>query len=364
VADGKPKGARGTAVSEKIVPPQASTVVLTGAGFSWDAGLPLTHQLISKGCERLRPGFKDEFLKLLNALSRNVLRGPVGKNIEAVLTRLRVLHLYSKKHDYMEEIFPLEMGTSFLIWAALRLSANPPPRDLYDAFLRRLGDDVAFASLNYDLVLETAFRRNQLTWHYPLQGEKKVRNDLNYREHFYDPSKQDLPSIPYLKLHGSFNWQYCWRCNYINIVREEWAGVSQFYLPRPQRGDYLWVGRRMLVCDECTGRSDPQARQAALKPLIIPPTRVKEYSRAPIRRLWAFFDLLLAQGMQIILVGTSIRDEDILLFNSLNLLRFKNPGLRKLIVINPDGRMKRKVHRLTEVETTWYPDLGTYIASE
>ena len=99
-----------------------------------------------------------------------------------------------------------------------------------------------------------------------------------------------------------------------------------------------------------------------VKPLIIPPTRVKEYSRAPIRRQWALFELLLTQAEQVILVGTSIRDEDVLLYNSLNLLQSKNRRLKRLIIINPSGTMKRKAHILTEVKPEWYRSLKEYVA--
>jgi hypothetical protein len=347
-----------------MVPPRASTVVLTGAGFSKPAGLPVTSELVRKGRERL----KAEFLEALDALASDVLGEPVGDNLEALLTRLRVLELYSQQHDYLREIFPLEMGIYFLIWGALLPSSNPPSLDLYDAFLKRLGDDVAFASLNYDLVLEAVFRRRQRAWHYALQGEAKFCNDLTSLtsgDRFYTTSDENPQSIPYLKLHGSFNWHYCWRCDYFRIVGDEWFGVSGFHLPRPGRDPLYVRSRGMLVCgeDECFRGSGSGTGQAALKPLIIPPARVKEYSRAPVYRQWAFFDVLLAKAKQLILVGTSIRDEDVLLFNSLSLLRLKNPTLKRVVVIDPENAIARKAQMLTQVETTWYQNLEAYLGS-
>jgi hypothetical protein len=308
--------------------------------------------------------FAAEFCQALDTLADKVLKEPVGEDVEVVLTRLRVLHLYSERyqeehHDmhYLEEIFPLEMGIYFLILAALPIPSNPSP--LYDAFLERLGNDVAFASLNYDLVLETIFQRNRRTWHYyALQGEKKIRNDLNAPEHLYVPPDQDPRSIPYLKLHGSFNWHYCWRCNYIHVVPNKWYGVAAFDLPRDGHGPLRVSTFGLLLCNECSSRKE----MPNVKPLIIPPTRVKEYSRAPIRRQWALFELLLTQAEQVILVGTSIRDEDVLLYNSLNLLQSKNRRLKRLIIINPSRTMKRKAHILTEVKPEWYRSLKEYVA--
>jgi hypothetical protein len=102
--------------------------------------------------------------------------------------------------------------------------------------------------------------------------------------------------------------------------------------------------------------------RAALKPLIIPPARVKEYSRAPVYRQWAFFDLLLAQAQELIVVGASIRDEDVLLFNSLSLLRYKNPKLKSIVVINPSEEIAQKVEGLIAVETMAYENLEEYLA--
>jgi NAD-dependent SIR2 family protein deacetylase len=354
-----------------IVPPKASTVVLTGAGFSKDAGLPLTRELVHRGRERLKTKLGLEFVDTLDAVATKVLQERIGEEIEAVLTRLRVLELYSEKyktdipgsieeHNYLTELLQLEMGIYILMWVALRLSSDLPL--LYDDFLRHVGNDVAFATLNYDLLLETIFRRNQRTWYYPLQGETKLfHNELGpYDGSFYTPSDQDRQSIPYLKLHGSFNWYYCWRCDSFNIVREADVGLN-CALPRRGRNP-LEVGHlRACNAEACLERAGPAGRQAVLKPLIIPPARMKEYSRAPILRQWAFFDLLLAHAHQIILVGTSIRDEDVLLINSLNLLGLKNQQLKRIVVIDPKEEVAAKVERLAEVETTRYPSLEVYI---
>jgi hypothetical protein len=149
--------------------------------------------------------------------------------------------------------------------------------------------------------------------------------------------EDDHQSIPYLKLHGSFNWHYCWRCNHFRVVDDKWFGVSEFYVPRQGR-DPLWVtSRGMLACgeDDCIVDSGPGAGQANLNPLIMPPTHIKEYSRTPIARQWAFFDLLLLAAKQLILVGTGLRDEDVPLLMALTCLRLKNPKI-EVIVINPD----------------------------
>lgn len=258
-------------------------------------------------------------------------------------------------------LLQLEIGIYIIMWAALRLSSEPPR--LYDDFIRLLGNDVAFATLNYDLLLETIFRRNQCAWYYPLEGESKIdRNELRpYDGSFYTTLDEPPQSTPYLKLHGSFNWYYCWRCEHFEIVSDPNIGLNCTLL-REGRAP-VWAGHlRACNSEPCSERRAPGEGQAVLKPLIIPPARMKEYRQAPVLRHRAFFDLLLAQARELILVGTSVRDEDVLLVNSLNLLRLKNPALERIVVIDPRPEVAAKVEELSEVGTIRYGSLEAYIS--
>jgi hypothetical protein len=264
--------------------------------------------------------------------------------------------------NYLTKLLQLEMGMYYLVWAALRLSSDPP--QLYDDFLKLLGNDVTYATLNYDMLLETIFRRNQCAWYYPMQGETRIdHNELeSFDGSFYTTPDENPQSIPYLKLHGSCNWYYCWRCGYFGIVRDPNHGVVCKLLregrPSVKVGHFRACGSD--ACEEMRGAADGGA---VYKPLIIPPARMKEYSQAPVLRHWAFLDLLLSQAQEIILVGTSVRDDDVLLVNSLNLLGRKNnnPLLKSITVINRDCAVAKKVERLTEVDTRCYENLETYL---
>jgi hypothetical protein len=347
--------------------------VLTGAGFSVDAGLPVTDGLIPRGRQWLKPERKAEFEDILDACTVGFQGKPLWKKdkaIAAVLTRLTVLKMDSsdfmsspgdpsKEYDYLKQIFPVEHGIYFLIWLALLPAPNPPSLGEYDALLAHLGNDVAFATLNYDLLLETIFRRNQRVWYYPLQDVKKCPNELGYGDPFYASLEDDPHSIPYLKLHGSFNWHYCWRCDYLRIVRDEWYGSSGFHLSAPGYTP-LWVtSRGTLACDEdnCAIDSGPGVGQGSLTRHIIPPTRIKDYSRTPISWQWLYFDALVRQAEQLIIVGTSLRNKDIPLFMTLQYLRRKSSQLTRQIVTNPDPEAASKAEMRTEVKPTG-PSVG------
>jgi hypothetical protein len=192
-----------------MVPRRVSTVVLTGAGFSNDAGLPLTRELVPRGRELSKIQFGMEFVSLLDELAEEILEEPMGDGIEAILTRLKVLEFYSDKYstkvpgspeeqNYIWRLLQLEMAIYILVWSTLRPPSDVPSQ--YDDFLKSFGDDVAFATLNYDLILETVFNKNQCAWHYPIQGEPQLfANQLGpYGGMFYVPPDQYPRSITYL----------------------------------------------------------------------------------------------------------------------------------------------------------------------
>jgi hypothetical protein len=119
-----------------MVPPRVSTVVLTGAGFSKDAGLPLTKELVPHGRELLKTQLGVEVVNTLDELALEVLQELVGEDIEALLTRLKVLEFYSNKYktdvpgspeerNDITKLLQLEMGIYILVWAALWLSSDP-----------------------------------------------------------------------------------------------------------------------------------------------------------------------------------------------------------------------------------------------
>ena len=119
---------------------------------------------------------------------------------------------------------------------------------------------------------------------------------------FYVSPDEDSRSITYLKLHGSFNWYYCWRCENFNVSVTRILDSSL----RTSEGIASFGGWPLLALQFGSVRREkdcPWRGASQLKPLIIPPARMKEYSQAPVLRHWALFDLLLMQAQVLILVG-------------------------------------------------------------
>jgi hypothetical protein len=53
---------------------------------------------VSRGRERLRSRLGRELVDTLDKVTRDVLQEPMGDEIEALLTRLKVLEFYSEKY--------------------------------------------------------------------------------------------------------------------------------------------------------------------------------------------------------------------------------------------------------------------------
>jgi hypothetical protein len=95
--------------------------VLTGAGFSKDAGLPLTWELVSRGRELSKIQFGNEFISLFDELAQEIMQEPLGDEIEAILTRLKVLEFYSDKYSTKVKGSPEEQN---YIWRLCNCSGG------------------------------------------------------------------------------------------------------------------------------------------------------------------------------------------------------------------------------------------------
>ena len=146
----------------------------------------------------------------------------------------------------------------------------------------------------------------------------------------------DLPDVfRYYKLHGSFNWHFCWRCQNIRISDLRDFGTSGETFSKTDRFTQL--------CDKCVHNSG----QAVLQPLVIPPSAIKYYNIPIFLELWFIFTRIIQQVEKIILIGCSVRDDDTMLIQALYNLSQKNPNLRKIVVINPDKKIENKVRSYT-----------------
>jgi len=125
----------------------------------------------------------------------------------------------------------------------------------------------------------------------------------------------------------------------------------------PGRTSVIKSGFFFLNCPFCSKKSV----SAELKPLIIPPTLIKYYELTFIKKLWLYFDILLRNVNRVVIIGSSLRSEDILFINYLSFLKEKNSKLKKVVLINPDEKIKNRLEKLTSLRVEWYKYLKDFV---
>lgn len=97
-----------------------------------------------------------------------------------------------------------------------------------------------------------------------------------------------------------------------------------------------------------------------MKLMVIPPSLVKNYSRTPFPRLWAYLEMLLRCARRLVVVGTSLRTEDILLHHVLGFLNAKCQYLEEVIVVDPEEDAARRVEAIARVPVHSYTSLAGF----
>lgn len=334
-----------------------NTLVITGAGFSKDAGLPLEKDVIPNALKLFRKN-NPEIIKTIEAKAKNIfkIKNIFKLSIEEILTRIKLEELFAKpKRDYVKEIQPFENSILDLFCQTLILQSSIP--QMYFDFVKLHRDKTAYATLNNDLLLELVFTKLQSYWSYVIENDATIylgKKDYYYKSFELHLHSKLLDIIPYLKLHGSFNWHYCWRCDTARIT-----SFDKFYASGTRVSPSLPVGE---LCDrvECLQKG---SGQAMFTPLIIPPTLIKYYDLKFIQFLWTIYQEIVRSVERIIVIGTSLRDEDILFLNSINHLSMKNRKIKEVIFINPEKDIIKKIESLIGFKVTYFRYMQDYLGS-
>jgi len=311
------------------MPHSASVNFLVGAGLCVDAGLPDSVALAKKLKDYLEAQSSDgaaEESKVQIALLYFLIGGiryqwarlghdpDEAINIEQIATAaLRLRHRGSDPlapyvASWSEKILEFEGGSegifgrfSELIFARLKEWLATPPREKIE-YINRLGDlhdnkvRVTIFSLNYDLVVETAFAN---------AGRKLVNGFSNGR---WDPkSFENLSPVALYKLHGSLDW-----------VDDEMYGICSLAFDRhPKAEDF----------------------EANTLPLLIFGTDAKLSGKDPFLTLVHAFSEHLRVANVLVAVGYSFTDVYV---NEIVEQRMRDNLSLKLIIVSPHAeRIKR-----------------------
>ena len=151
-------------------------------------------------------------------------------------------------------------------------------------------------STNYDIVVDNCFL---MTFQNTMNYGVKFRKSIDVKDRWLNsdaamPSQSIAYSIDtgasLLKLHGSFNWLYCPRCDELDI------SVTQ-------KGALECMSSKVYCYNHqvCTER---------YQPLIISPTFLKSYKNRIIREVWSLAEQAVANTQEIIFIGYSMPMDD------------------------------------------------------
>jgi hypothetical protein len=196
------------------------------------------------------------------------------------------------------------------------------------AFLTAQGrmQSTAFATLNYDLLLDRVLLAAGIPLQYAIEG-------------FADPAAVPAGGPELFKLHGSLNWRVCGECHVLRNL----ASRS------------IWPGSRCYDCG---------ARRAG--PMLIRPTLLKDFKHRVWQDLWRVAGQQFAAAAHWVIVGYSLPLADVWVLRMLAqsaLTRGVDPP--KVTVINPDqGALDRFSLLFPQAEchlmdfATWLTTIG------
>ena len=222
-------------------------------------------------------------------------------NLEDILSQIDYAIAQDRPISQYWSIDTLRQLRRSLIYAITRVIRDrvetPSINDLSEELEQRLlgsllGDTII--SLNYDLVMDNAISGQEGFTDYgmPVRGIfDKQKQGHPYQRY---PSSGET-NITLYKLHGSLNWLYCPRCRQIDITQSE-KGAVRYIFER--------LESRLSHCPVCN---------VSYQPLIITPTFLKSYDNDLIRQLWNNAEAALEVANEIIFVGYSLPDADVIL---------------------------------------------------
>lgn len=275
-----------------------SRVFVLGAGASMafsDAAL-LNDQLLPKALEHRDDDKVSRIARFIEhtypvAQSLVLNRDERLPQIEDVLSLLDLAIMEDRplSQSYrITELRELRRNLVYAICLALK-EIHDNNRDLSRKFTSKLTANDSVICLNYDLIIDNAVLRGEfdLDYHIPL------RNSLNFArsQQLRDIRNQDSRSV--FKLHGSLNWLYCPRCQAIDVTPREKGALYIYEREHPASH-----------CSTCGVR---------YRPVIITPTFLKSYGNSFLAQIWREAETDLTNADEIIFVGYSLPDADVIL---------------------------------------------------
>ena len=207
--------------------------------------------------------------------------------------------------------------------------------EIFLDYLHGQDRDFSLISMNYDMFVERAVMQH-LEW---LRSESySERYTCPIYSVAFEQPLQHEPGIRVLhKLHGSCDWARCSGCGRITLLYTSHY-LRQRHLTSEKRTLEKFMkqllGSKLASCERCG---------SLLRPVIIPPSLVKNYSNGHIRHVWSHAERELTRCTDIYFIGYAMALED-LEFISMLKRHTQDIDRTRIHVITPDENAIWRYH--------------------
>jgi NAD-dependent SIR2 family protein deacetylase len=325
---------------------QNKTVIITGAGFSAPAKIPIQSEILKEMSRQSMPSsilglgdaldesrkflhsfivvaiyllenyigseykyLNDEYRKLTQEFSgsdneyyqklvimkekiRDLLnRSKLDISLEDVFTSfdktiLAGEYLAGYSHSSLE-VIRRSITRLFTYYFSKKLSLHDYNSNSYVSFLRFISDNfpqIGVITTNWDPLLETYFDKNNI----------KYNLCLNEPYYIFDNSRKNQKikkGIKYIKIHGSINWFNCLNCGTLSIFEKS------------SNLNFLFNDNSEEECRICHFK--PKQDEILLQSAIVSPTMLKSLGNQLYRNLWMAAQRELMTATKVIFLGYS-----------------------------------------------------------
>lgn len=275
------------------------TVFILGAGFSYDAGIPLQGELLSTILDYNFPDKLDEHRKPVVDFIKNVFGLKKSQSKDLALEDIYTpLHQSISKNEYLkkyspEELKKIENSLNLLISHVIDegregFSSNSEYVNAFIELLinnkrKKTTDHFSVFSLNWDILLDKRIFTE-------INNEGVIDyacHCVGFREDRMLPplvaKERGLFTIKLLKLHGSLNWVTCPKCRRLFVNKRGKEGMRSF--------------EEKLDCRFCRG--------VKLNAALLLPSFKKDFEKFHFQSIWNQAAIELSEATKIVFMGYS-----------------------------------------------------------
>ena len=326
---------------------QPQNVFVLGASASYVHGAPLTDEIVPLTLTRL-PDSNDtrldilrEFLECafhfdpslpLNASSPG--NDPHWCNCPGLVDLLSVVDMAIDRRENLVKGFDqnrlrtLRQSLEFAIFRSLEwaLSYQNPTGRRSNATKRLVArmqpQNSAIISFNYDVVVDIALAKRADTFFDFSRADVEVLGegaqlDIDYAVDFTNlpPESTSTGRFQLLKLHGSFNWVMSALSGnlYFGGLQKSVGAIMDYQasLGHQQQLAAERVADIFGFFDQRSNMPDPEAEIAALEPVLITPTHLKDLRNYHLSTIWRIAEEALRRASRITFIGYSLPGDDL-----------------------------------------------------